>query len=153
MWFTHKNNIVGGLVIFVMEERQVYSNILLCSDKLRISHHCCLKWKWNSCVNRILAQSCLLNLKWRLHHVSLVARYRGSKIGWIAGHRGLMWRSQSLVDCSRADWSLSGDASSSENWRLESISQMHQPYVVILLTWTTQTLMVHSVVRLSKMPQ
>jgi hypothetical protein len=39
---THKNNIVRGVVIFVMEERQVFSNVLLCGGKLGISHHCCL---------------------------------------------------------------------------------------------------------------
>jgi hypothetical protein len=52
--------------------------------------------------------------------------------------------------------SASRDASCSETWRLESISQMHQPYVVMLLTWrhtwTTWTLTVPSVVRFSKAP-
>ena len=44
-----------------------------------------------------MAQSCLLNLKWRLHHVSLAARFLGSNIGRIAGRRGLMWRPRSLL--------------------------------------------------------
>jgi hypothetical protein len=62
-----------------------------------------------------------------------------------------------IAYCSIANWSYSGDASCSETWRLESVSQMHQPYVVILLmwrhTWTTWTLTVLSVARLSKTPQ
>ena len=44
MWFTHKNNIVRGLVggdnnIFVMEERQVFSNIWVFKDWGRASAH------------------------------------------------------------------------------------------------------------------
>ena len=48
-------------------------------------------------MNGILAQSSLLNLKWRLQHVSLTARCLSSKIGRITGCRGLMWRSRSLL--------------------------------------------------------
>jgi hypothetical protein len=50
------------------------------------------KWKRDSYVNRILAQSYFLNLKWRLHDVNLTARCLGSK----SGRCGLMWRSRSL---------------------------------------------------------
>jgi hypothetical protein len=44
MWFTQKNNIVRGLVggdnnIFVMEERQVFSNIWGFKDWCRASAH------------------------------------------------------------------------------------------------------------------
>jgi hypothetical protein len=114
------------------------------------------KWKRDSSLNRILAQSCLLNLKWRLHHVSLAARYLGSKLGQIAGRRGLMWRSRSLL---RTVLELIGRNPrmllAVRHWRLESISQMH--HLVILLAWrhmwTTWTLTVPSVFKLSKTPQ
>jgi hypothetical protein len=55
------------------------------------------KWKQDSSVNRILAQSCFLNLKLCLHHVSLAVRCLGSKSGRIAGRCDLMWRSRSLL--------------------------------------------------------
>ena len=54
-------------------------------------------WKRDSSANRILAQSCFLNLKWRIRDVSLAVRCIGSTIGQIVGRRGLMWRSRSLL--------------------------------------------------------
>ena len=113
------------------------------------------KWKRDSSVNRILAQSCFRNLKWRLNHVSLATRCLGRKRGRIAGRCGLMWRSPSLL---RTVLELIGrNPGMFLAVRLDSIPQMHKPYVVILLmwrhTWTTWTLTVPSVVRLSKTPQ
>jgi hypothetical protein len=59
-----------------------------------------------SSVNRILAQSCLLNLKWRLSHVCLPARWLGNSIERIAERRSLMWRLRDVyADYSRAYWS------------------------------------------------